>query len=152
VTHHTHGQVSYSHPVLTPVVVAPGNPRVIALEPEFIGPKARAKKQDCELNAAKRWLERHAALAAKKVSILGDELFSKEPFGQDLLTHGFHFIRVCKPDSHKTLYEWVASFEKTGDLQSFSLQKWNGRFHERSTYRYLNRMAAKRPLKSIGSN
>ena len=109
VTRHTTGKVSYSHKVLTPVVVAPGNPRVIALEPEFIGPKARAKKQDCELNAAKRWLECNAALAAKKAIILGDELFSKEPFCQDLLTYGFHFILVCKPDSHKTLYEWVTS-------------------------------------------
>jgi hypothetical protein len=67
-------------------------------------------------------------------------LFSKEPFCQDLLTYGFHFILVCKPDSHKTLYEGVASFEKTGDVPSFSLQKWNGRFHERSTYRYLNQL------------
>jgi hypothetical protein len=112
----------------------------MALEPEFIGPKARAKKQECELNAAKRWIERNAALAAKKVIILGDELFSKEPFCQDLLTQGFHFIRVGKPDSHKTLYEWVASFEKTGSLPSFSLQKWNGRFHERATYPYLNQL------------
>lgn len=67
-------------------------------------------------------------------------MFSKEPFCQDLLTQGFHFILVCKPDSHKTLYEWVASFEKTGDLQTFSLQKWNGRFHQRTTYRYLNQV------------
>jgi hypothetical protein len=67
-------------------------------------------------------------------------LFSKEPFCQDLLTPGFHFILVCKPDSHKTLYEWVASFEKTGDLPSFSIRTWNGRFHERSTYRYLNQL------------
>jgi hypothetical protein len=72
--------------------------------------------------------------------ILGDDLFSKEPFCQDLLMHGFHFILVCKPDSHKTLYEWVASFEKTGDLASFSIRTWNGRFHECSTYRYLNQL------------
>ena len=44
VTHPTHGNVSYSHKVLTPVVVAPGNPRVIALEPEFIVPQDGAKK------------------------------------------------------------------------------------------------------------
>jgi hypothetical protein len=49
VTHHANGKVSYSHKVLTPVVVAPGKPRVIALEPEFIGPQDGAEKQDCEL-------------------------------------------------------------------------------------------------------
>jgi hypothetical protein len=34
----------------------------------------------------------------------------------------------------------VAFFEKRGDLQSFSRQKWNRRFHERSSYRYLNQL------------
>jgi hypothetical protein len=140
VTHHTNGKVSYSHKVLTPVVVAPGNPRVLALEPEFIVPQDGAEKQDCELNAAKRWVERHAALAAKQVIILGDDLFSKDPFCKALLLHGFHFILVCKPDSHKTLYEEVAAFERTGDLPSFSIHRWNGRFHERSTYRYMNQL------------
>jgi hypothetical protein len=103
VTHHANGNVSYAHKVLTPVIVAPGNPRVLALEPEFSVPQGGTEKQDCELNAAKRWIKRQAALAAKEVIILGDDLFSKEPFCQDLLTHGFHFILVCKPDSHKTL-------------------------------------------------
>jgi hypothetical protein len=138
VTHPTHGQVSYSHKVLTPVVVALGNPKVLALEPEFIGPKARAEKQDCELNAAKRWVERHAALAAKKVILLGDDLFSKDPFCKALLLHGFHFILGCKPDSHQTLYEEGAAFERTGDLQTFSIGRWNERFHERAPYRDMN--------------
>jgi hypothetical protein len=140
VTPHPNGQVSYSHKVLTPVVVAPGNPRVMALEPEFIVPQDGAKQQDCELNAAQRWLERNAPLAAKKVILLGDDWFSQEPFCQDLLPPGVHFLLGCKPDAHKTLYEWVASFEKRGSLPSFSLQKWNGRFHERATYRYLNQL------------
>jgi hypothetical protein len=140
VTHHRNGKVSYAHKVLTPVVVVPGNPRVIALEPEFIVPQDGTEKQDCELNAAKRWIERHAALAAKKVILLGDDLFSKDPFCKDLLRHGFHFILVCKPDSHKTLYEEVAAFEKAGDLDTFSIRRWNGRFHERATYRYLNQL------------
>jgi hypothetical protein len=142
-THHKNGKVSYSHKVLTPVVVAPGNPKVIALEPEFVLPQDGAKKQDCEINAAKRWIERNEHLVEKKVIILGDDLFSREPFCQLLLAKGFHFILVCKPDSHKTLYEWVESFEKTNDLSSFSTRKWNGRFHERTTYRYLNQLPIK---------
>lgn len=140
VTHHANGKVSYAHKVLTPVIVAPGNPRVIALEPEFILPQDGAEKQDCEFNAGKRWIERNAALAAQRVILLGDDLFSKEPFCKSLLTHSFHFILVCKPDSHKTLYEWVASFEQAGDLPSFSIRTWNGRFHECATYRYLNHL------------
>jgi hypothetical protein len=34
------------------VIVAPGNPRVIPLEPEFVTPQDGHEKQDCE-NAAK---------------------------------------------------------------------------------------------------
>lgn len=141
--HHKNGNVSYSHKVLTPVLVAPGNPKVLPLEPEFILPQDGAEKQDCELNAAKRWIERNAPLAEKKVIILGDDLFSREPFCQLLGQKGFHFILVCKPDSHKTLYEWVESLEKTQDIESFSVRKWNGRFHERTTYRYLNQLPIK---------
>jgi hypothetical protein len=36
VTHHKNGTVTYSHTVVTPVIVAPGNPRVIPLEPAFV--------------------------------------------------------------------------------------------------------------------
>jgi len=59
------------------------------------------------------------------------------------VSKGLHFILVCKPDSHKTLYQWVESFEKTNDLESFSIRKWNGRFHERYTYRYINELPIK---------
>ena len=141
--HHKNGKVSYSHKVLTPVLAAPDNSKVIPLEPEFILPQDGAKKQDCELNAAKRWIERNQHLAQKQIIILGDDLFSREPFCQLLLEKGFHFILVCKTDSHKTLYEWVESFEKTQEIESFSMRKWNGRFHERTTYRYINQLPIK---------
>jgi hypothetical protein len=48
--------VTYSHTVITPVVVAPGNDTVIPLEPEFVVPQDGHEKQDCETAAAKRWL------------------------------------------------------------------------------------------------
>ncbi|MGK5092606.1 hypothetical protein WDW89_11415 [Deltaproteobacteria bacterium TL4] len=83
--HHKNGKVSYSHKVLTPVVVAPKNSKVIVLEPEFLTPQDGSEKQDCELNAAKRWIEKHSHLASKQIIILGDELFSRNPFCQLLL-------------------------------------------------------------------
>lgn len=53
------GEPQYFHQVLTPVIVQPDNPQVLALEPEFIVPQDGHDKQDCELQAAKRWLEQH---------------------------------------------------------------------------------------------
>lgn len=93
----------YSHKVLTPVIAAPTKPEVVPLDPEFVLPQDGSEKQDCELNAAKRWIERHAGLSSQKVIISGDDLFSREPFCRLLLEHGFHFIPVCKPESRQML-------------------------------------------------
>ncbi|MDD5034105.1 MAG: hypothetical protein PHE55_05045 [Methylococcaceae bacterium] len=51
-----HGQVTYFPTALTSVLVKPGLDKVIPLAPEFVQPQDGAEKQDCEFNAAKRWL------------------------------------------------------------------------------------------------
>ena len=56
VRQHANGSVTYSHTALTPVLVKPGLDQVIPLAPAFVRPQDGAEKQDCELNAAKRWL------------------------------------------------------------------------------------------------
>ncbi len=67
------GSRLYFHSLITPVVVALENEHVIALEPEFILPQDGHDKQDCEMQAAKRWIGKHAQrYAAKGVTILGD--------------------------------------------------------------------------------
>jgi len=132
---HDNGQVTYFHQVITPVIVAPGKAEVIPLEPEFITPQDGHEKQDCEQEAAKRWIESHAGRYSQ-VTILGDDLYCKQPLCALLLQHGFNFILVCKPDSHQTLYEWLAMLEASGDLAQFSIRHWNGRFHEVHRYRY----------------
>jgi len=58
--HHA-GRTLYSHTALTPVLVQPGQSKVVALVPEFVTPQDGSAKQDCELNAAQRWLQRHGA-------------------------------------------------------------------------------------------
>jgi ribosome biogenesis protein Tsr3 len=60
------GAITYSHTVLTPVIVSPNQNQVISLAPEFIKPQDGAEKQDCELNAAKRWLQRDIIATATK--------------------------------------------------------------------------------------
>ena len=144
VTRNPNGTVSYSHKVLTPAVAAPDNNKVIALEPEFITPQDGSVKQDCELNAPKRWIERNSSLSARKVIIMGDDLFSKNPFCKLLLTHGFHFVLVCKPSSHTTLYQYVAAIEQENNITKISRGKWNGQFHELHTYRYADNLPLKR--------
>jgi hypothetical protein len=48
---------------------------VIALEPEFVCPQDGHEKQDCELRAAERWLQRNATrFPAGALTLLGDDL------------------------------------------------------------------------------
>ena len=131
------GRVTYFHQAVTPVLVAPGKPDVIALPPECITPQDGYDKQDCEIAAAKRWMQQHAdTYRGMNITILGDDLYCKQPFCELLLSYGFNFILVCKPESHPTLYEWIDTLASAGDLPQFCLTRWNGRFREVYTYRY----------------
>ena len=135
----SNGVTTYSHSAITPVVVAPGNSRVIALEPEFIVPQDGHEKQDCEQAAIKRWINAHAEqYAAKKVTISADDLHCKQPFCELLLEKGFNFVLVCKLTSHKTLYEKIDALATSESLSQLSVHRRNKRFVEVFTYRYAN--------------
>ena len=45
--------------MLAATIVAPGHNMAVPLMPEFIVKQDGAEKQDCERNAAKRWLTAH---------------------------------------------------------------------------------------------
>jgi hypothetical protein len=125
---HANGQVRYVHSALTPVLVKPGLDKVIALAPEFIRPQDGSQKQDCELNAAKRWLASWGPSYARwGVTLLGDDLYCHQPFCLAVLAQGMHFIVVCKPQSHALLYEWVDDFSRMGLRHSVQRSHWNGK-------------------------
>ena len=135
------GYVSYSHGVIAPVLVAPGSPQVFSLEPEFIQPQDGSEKQDCELNASKRWLRRNGArLPAGRTTFLADDLYCKQPFCELIQELHHNFILVCLPESHPTLYTEVELLAAAGLLDHLSERLWNGRFYEQHTYRFSNRL------------
>ena len=104
--HLTNGQTLYYHAAITPVIVCPGQAQVIALPPEYIMPQDGHAKQDCERAAGKRWLSKHAAqVAPHRVTLLGDDLYSNQPFCTLVLQQQCNFILTCTPDSHPTFYE-----------------------------------------------
>lgn len=134
---HANGTVTYFHTALTPVLVRPGGEQVIPLAPEFVVPQDGAAKQDCELSAARRWLAAQgAALARRKTTILGDDLYCHEPFCRELLALGLNFILVCKPASHATAYEWLAHLARNGAIQTLSQSRWTGKRRETDTYQF----------------
>lgn len=137
---HANGQTTYYHSALTPVLVAPGRSEVIALRPEFITPQDGHTKQDCEIAAAKRWLEHNADRYRQgAVTLLGDDLYAHQPFCRRTLLHGFHFLFTCQPDSHTTLYRWVNLLQRP-ELGTLCLRvKVGGQWHT-YTYRWANRV------------
>ncbi len=137
----SNGQTNYYHSVITPVIVQADNEHVISLEPEFIMPQDGHAKQDCEIEAGKRWLRTHGEYYAKRnVTILGDDLYSRQPFCQAVTDAKMHFILVCKEDSHPHLYESVAFLDGQGVLGRDQKRCWNGTYGEIYTYRYTNHL------------
>jgi hypothetical protein len=106
------GGVEHFHAFLGASLVAPGHKKVLPLPPEFIAPQDGAEKQDCERNAAKRWLARHSpAMARYRPIYLGDDLFACPPIVAAIRQGGGSFILTCKPASHPTIAEYISGAE-----------------------------------------
>ena len=138
---HKDGSTTYSHSAITPVFIKPGYNKVISLPPEFITPQDGHEKQDCENTAAKRWLNQFAPLfKALGITILGDDLYCKQSLCELILLHGLDFILVCKPDTHKTLYQWVEELDGLHAVESVTEKRWTGKTHHIDTYRFVNQV------------
>jgi hypothetical protein len=86
----------------------------LMLPPEFIQKQDGSKKQDCELNAAYRWLDIHGKNLLKyhnKVVLVGDSLFSCEPMCKKILDLHLNFVTRCKEGNNKTIYEFIKGIE-----------------------------------------
>jgi len=106
------GGTEYFHTFLGASIVAPGHKQVLPLPPEFIAPRDGAEKQDCERNAAKRWLARHgSAVAHLRPIVLGDDLFACQPIAAAVREDGGNFIFTCKLTSHPTIAEYLGGAE-----------------------------------------
>jgi len=140
---HKSGTITYYHSAITPVIVAPGHKHAIALRPEFIVPQDGHDKQDCEIAAAKRWMDKEAAryLGAlnRNVTFLGDDIYAHQPFCRRVLMQGGHFIFTCKPDSHTHLTKWVGLLEAGHELRTVTMRIKDAKNRwEDHTYRYAN--------------
>jgi hypothetical protein len=133
------GQTLYYHSAITPVVVCPGHSQVISLAPEYIMPQDGHDKQDCEQAAGKRWIHQHThTFAAHRITLLGDDLYSKQPFCSLARQHGFNFILVCKPDSHSKFYERLDFWQEQQMISHDEQRHRHGRLTEVAVYRFIN--------------
>jgi hypothetical protein len=107
----------YTHKMFNVGIVHPSENLFFPLAPEFITPQDGHQKQDCEKNAAKRWLcsfrRRHKTLRA---TFQVDALHCNHEFLTDVKKYRFHFIATCKKGSNKTLYDWIETARSGGDI------------------------------------
>ena len=107
-TQHKNGVVTSSHKVLQAAIMHPDMRQVIPLMPEEIRNTDGTEKQDCESNAGKRLLPKirtdHPQLG---LIIVGDDLFSRQPFIESTLNEGMHYIFVAKESTHVVMFNAI---------------------------------------------
>ena len=112
--HHTNGSVSYYHQMLGAAIVHPDFSEVIPLAPEPIQRQDGQTKNDCERNAARRWLKRfrqdHPRLP---VIVIEDALSSNAPHIRDLVEAKCHFLLGVKEADHVHLFEQIDQRQET---------------------------------------
>ena len=105
----------YQHQLLGLGLVHPHIKTSIPFCPEPIVNADGSEKNDCEINAAKRLLEKfrndHPHL---KMTITGDDLYSRAPFMRllDKDKYDMNYILVAKESSHEYLFQYVDALEK----------------------------------------
>ncbi|MHC5756154.1 MAG: ISNCY family transposase [Nostoc sp.] len=150
---HKNGTVTYFHRAILPVIVAPGQPQVISLAPEFITPQDGSEKQDCEVAAAKRWINNYASeFKNQPVTLLGDDLYSRQPMAEHCLESGMNFIFTCLPESHTALYDWLNYLDGIGEVKTLEISLWHRRSKEIYRYRYVNQIPLRDTQPALGVN
>jgi hypothetical protein len=107
------GKLTYYQQVLGAAIVHPDFREVIPLAPEMIIRQDGSKKNDCERNAARRFLQKmredHPPLP---LIVVEDSLSSNGPHIRDLQQHRMHCILGVKPGDHPLLFHHLEQAAK----------------------------------------
>jgi len=114
------GEVTYYHQLMGGVIIHPNRREVIPLMPEPIMKQDGETKNDCERNAAKRFLTRlKQDYPHLSFTITEDALSPNAPHIRELEKHGFHYILSVKEGDHEYLFEQVALARQEGRTTEF---------------------------------
>ena len=112
---HRNGSITYFHQMLGAAIIHPDLREVIPLMPEPIVKHDGTAKNDCERNAAKRFIAKlrkdHPHL---KFIVTEDSLSSNAPHIETLHAHGLHYILGVKEGDHAYLFQQVQVAEHAG--------------------------------------
>lgn len=128
--HKTHksGEVTYSHAVLQGAIRHPDKKQVLPVMPEAIQNKDGTEKQDCEINAGKRFIVNLKKNHPRQgFTNCDDGLMSHQPMIETIKDNGMHYLLVAKPGDHNYLFEWVKDFS---EIPSLEIIDNKGRTHQ----------------------
>jgi len=115
VKHHRNGKITYSHQMLGASIVHPDIKEVIPVMPEPIIKQDGETKNDCERNAAKRFLKKFRADHPHlKVIIIEDGLASNAPHIREIESHKMHYILGAKQSDHAFMFAHIEKSEEEG--------------------------------------
>jgi hypothetical protein len=112
---HRNGSITYYHQMFGAAIIHPDVREVIPLMPEPIMRHDGTAKNDCERNAAKRFLAKlrkdHPHL---QFIVTEESLSSNAPHLETLHAHGLHYILGIKEGDHAYLFNQVQAAEHAG--------------------------------------
>jgi hypothetical protein len=136
---HRNGSITYAHQMLGAAIIHPDQRAVIPLMPEPIMNCDGTDKNDCERNAAKRFVAKlcqdHPHL---KFIVTEDSLSSNAPHIETLRDHDLRYILGVKEGDHAYLFQQVKAAEQAGRITYYER-------HERAAglvhrFRFVNDM------------
>lgn len=116
------GKIEYYHQVYGASLVHPDCKEVLPLCPEIIMKQDGKTKNDCERNAAKRFLKKYRQDHPNlKTIIIEDSLSSNTPHIKDLRKYNCSYILGVKKGDHKFLFNYIES--KKEDVSEFNKEE-----------------------------
>src|SRR5499426_719006 len=134
---HRNGSITYTHHMLGAAIIHPDQRAVMPLMPEPIVNRDGTSKNDCERNAAKRFVAKlrqdHPHL---KFIVTEDSLSSNAPHMETLHAYGLHYILGVKKGDHTFLFQQVEAAEHAGRVTYYERHDRAARVVHR--FRFIN--------------
>jgi Transposase DDE domain len=136
---HRNGSITYAHQMLGAALIHPDQRAVIPLMPEPIMNRDGTDKNDCERNAAKRFVAKlrqdHPHL---KFIVTEDSLSSNAPHIETLQDYDRHYILGVKEGDHTYLFQQVQAAEHAGRVSYYERHDRAARVVHR--FRFINQV------------
>jgi Transposase DDE domain len=137
---HRNGSITYAHQMLGAALIHPDQRAVIPLMPEPIMNRDGTDKNDCERNAAKRFVAKlrqdHPHL---KFIVTEDSLSSNAPHIETLQDYDLHYILGVKEGDHTYLFQQVQAAEQAGRVSYYERHDRAARVVHR--FRFINQVS-----------